>query len=218
MAIVYLVRHGETTWNRDGRFQGQLDADLSELGRAQAAQVAERLATVGLTGVVASDLRRATDTGLAVAARAGVTLEREPAFRELSFGAWQGYTRKEIEARFGDAFAAYLRDPDNARPEGGESFPQAIERVRAAADRHLAADRDGRVAWVMHGGSIRALLTSYLGWPPDRRGLYRLDNASVTLLELRPDTGFVSLHYLNDRSHLGGSADAPGTSQGGDAF
>jgi broad specificity phosphatase PhoE len=218
MALLYLVRHGETTWNREGRFQGQADAELSERGREQAGLVAERLARADLGLVVTSDLRRAHDTARLVAEEAGAPIVLEPGFRELSFGAWQGYTRKEIEARFGPAFAEYLKDPDNGRPEGGETFPEAIARVRTAADRLLADHQEGRMAWVMHGGSIRALLCSYLGWPAPRRGLYRLDNASVTLLELRDNGGFVSLHYMNDAHHLGDNPDLPGTSQGGDAF
>lgn len=220
MALLYLVRHGETTWNREGRFQGQADAPLSERGQEQARRVAERLGRAGIGLVVASDLSRARDTARAVAGAANVELALEPAFRELSFGAWQGYTRKEIEARFGDAFARYLKDPDNAWPEGGESFPEAMERVRSAADRLLRARPEERMAWVMHGGSIRALLCSYLGWPVPRRGVYRLDNAGVSLLELRPGAGagFVSLHYMNDTHHLGERPDVPGTSQGGDAF
>lgn len=218
MALLYLVRHGETTWNQEGRFQGQADAELSDEGRAQAALVAKRLAGADIGLVVASDLSRARETGRAVAEATGAPLLLEPAFRELSFGAWQGYTRKEIEARFGPAFARYLKDPDNARPEGGESFPEAIARVRAAADRLLAQRSEGRMAWVMHGGSIRAILCSYLGWPAPRRGVYRLDNAGITLLELRDGGAFVSLHYMNDTHHLGSRADIPGRSQGGDAF
>jgi broad specificity phosphatase PhoE len=218
MALLYLVRHGETTWNREGRFQGQAEAPLSELGAWQAGRVAERLARAGIELVVSSDLARARDTARAVADEAGVDLVLEPAFRELSFGAWQGYTRKEIEERFGDAFQRYLKDPDSAWPEGGESFPAAIERVTAAAERLLAGRREERMAWVMHGGSIRALLCAYLGWPVPRRGVYRLDNAGVSLLEMRQGAAFVSLHYMNDTHHLGERRDAPGRSQGGDAF
>ncbi|MCL6596032.1 MAG: histidine phosphatase family protein [Firmicutes bacterium] len=218
MALLYLVRHGETTWNREGRFQGQADAPLSDLGREQASRVAERLRATGLGVVVASDLSRARDTAQAVAEAAGVPLVLEPAFRELSFGLWQGSTRAEIEARFGDALRAYLSDPDHGRAEGGESFAEAMVRVRSAADRLLRERREERMAWVMHGGSIRALLCAYLDWPARRRGVYRLDNAGVSLLEVRPAEGFVSLHYLNDTHHLGGPRERPGRSPGGDAF
>ena len=218
MALLYLVRHGETTWNREGRFQGQADAPLSDRGHEQAAKVAVRLHGADIDLVVSSDLSRARDTAACIADRAGAPLVLEPAFRELSFGAWQGYTRREIEERFGDAFVRYLADPDNAWPEGGESFLDAIERVRAAAERLVSGRTEERMAWVMHGGSIRALLCSYLGWPVPRRGVYRLDNAGVSLLELRADGSFVSLHYMNDTHHLGTRLDEPGKSQGGDAF
>lgn len=218
LALLYLVRHGETDWNRDGRFQGQADAPLSERGREQAALVAERLGRAGIELVVSSDLSRARDTAAAVAAASQSAHILEPAFRELSFGLWQGLRRPEIEARFGDAFGRYLADPEGARPEGGETFGDAMDRVGPAAARLLAERTEERMAWVMHGGSIRALLCTYLDWPPPRRGLYRLDNAGITLLELRPRDGFVSLHYVNDTHHLGGPVERPGKSQGGDAF
>jgi broad specificity phosphatase PhoE len=218
VALIYLIRHGETTWNREGRFQGQADAPLSERGREQAERVAARLADRGIERVVSSDLSRARDTAERVARATGAPLELEPALRELAFGRWQGLTRAEIEARFGDEFARYIADPDKGRVVGGESFPDAIVRVRAAAERLLAPNGPERMAWVMHGGSIRALLCAYLDWPVGRRGVYRLDNAGVSLLEVRPGEGFVSLHYLNDTHHLGGPAERPGRSQGGDAF
>jgi len=218
VALLFLVRHGETTWNRDGRFQGQADAPLSDEGRAQAEQVAGRLARSGVDLIVASDLSRAHDTALRVAAATGAPIELEPAFRELSFGAWQGYTKREIVERFGDAFGRYMADPVAGRPDGGESFGDAMARVGAAAKRRLAERPDARMAWVMHGGSIRALLCAYLDWPPVNRGVYRVDNASITLLEVRPPERFVSLHYLNDTHHLGGPTDRPGASPGGDAF
>lgn len=218
MALVYLVRHGETEWNRDGRFQGQADAPLGERGREQAAQVAGRLEKAAAELIVSSDLSRARDTARAIEAATGTACIEEPAFRELSFGLWQGLTRREIEARFGDSFPRYLADPVDGRPEGGESFAEGVVRVRAAADRLLAERTEERMVWVMHGGSIRALLCTYLDWPMRERGRYRLDNASVTLLERRPRDGFVSLHYLNDTHHLGGPFERPGKSQGGDAF
>jgi broad specificity phosphatase PhoE len=217
MALLYLIRHGETIWNREGRFQGQEDVPLSPEGERQGEQVVGRLQGEGLTLVVASDLARARVTAQALAEAARVPLQLDPRLREMHFGAWQGWTRRDMEERDPEAFRAYLADPWRGRPTGGESFADVLERVGRSLQEWVERHPQGRLAVVAHGGTIRAALCHYLGWDPRRRGLFRLDNAGLTLLEVRPD-GFVSLHVLNDTCHLDRRPARPGRSQGGDAF
>ena len=216
MALIYLIRHGETVWNRDKRFQGQTDVDLTEKGTAQAELVAQRLSREKLDLVLASDLRRASETAKAVARLAGCPVELDPALREMHFGVWQGYTREEIESRFDEAFTRYMGDALDGRPTGGETFHEVLTRVADSLTRVVTRLPEGRIGVIAHGGTIRAALCHYLGWDPRRRGVYRLENCSITLLEVRPT--FVSLHYLNDRCHLDDAPAKPGQSQGGDAF
>lgn len=216
MALIYLVRHGETVWNRVKRFQGQTDVELTDLGQAQADLVADRLRREQLEIVVASDLRRASETAERIAREAGCAVETDPSLREMHFGVWQGFTREEIQERFDAAFSRYMEDALDGRPTEGETFREVIERVSAALEAIVRRFPEGRIGLVAHGGTIRAALCHYLGWDPRRRGIYRLDNCAVTLLEVRPE--FVSLHYLNDGCHLGDAPASPGKSQGGDAF
>ena len=92
MVKVVFIRHGETEWNADGRYQGQSDVALSDTGRAQAALLADHFPVEKIDVIYSSDLVRAFDTALAVAGRFGLPVHREPAFREISFGDWEGLT------------------------------------------------------------------------------------------------------------------------------
>ena len=96
MTTLLLVRHGETDWNRDGRWQGQSDTPLNELGRRQARELAEQLD--GVDVVYSSDLARARETAEILAERAGVEVRLDPRLRERGFGAWEGLTLAEIES------------------------------------------------------------------------------------------------------------------------
>src|SRR5215211_8136133 len=100
VTAILLARHGETDWNREGRFQGWADPPLNDAGRAQAQALAERLREMPFDAVYASDLRRAFETAEIVAASHGVPVTPDPGLREVDIGSWSGLTRAEIEERF----------------------------------------------------------------------------------------------------------------------
>ncbi|HVV59310.1 MAG TPA: histidine phosphatase family protein [Gaiellaceae bacterium] len=151
MTIVILARHGETDWNRESRWQGWADPPLNDLGRRQAAELAERLRDVPFDAVYTSDLRRAHETAEIVAAPHGVPVVTDPGLREIDVGSWSGLTKAEIDERFG-----------GERPDG-ETHEQHRERVRAAAARLVAAHPDARILLVCHGGTMRALAETFEG-------------------------------------------------------
>jgi broad specificity phosphatase PhoE len=156
VTTILLARHGETDWNREGRFQGHADPPLNGTGREQAAQLAAELADVELTAVYSSSLRRALETAGIVAAPHGLTPVALDAVREVDVGSWQGLTREEIEARFPDQFARWL-DYRQGWADG-ESYDEMGRRVVEAL-LELAAEHDGeRILCVTHGGPIRAAL------------------------------------------------------------
>jgi probable phosphoglycerate mutase len=179
---VLLVRHGQSTWNAEHRFQGQADAPLSEAGRAQAKDVA---ATVrGWAGgraatVVTSDLERAAVTAeaLADALDAGPPV-LDPDLREIDAGAWQGLLHPEIEAGWPEPYRRW-RDRDDVPAGGGERASEAGRRVVAALRHHTAAARrrDRVLVAVGHGASLRAAMSPVLGWPEAYRRLGTLGNA-----------------------------------------
>ena len=154
---ILLLRHGQSTWNAEGRWQGQSDPPLSELGREQAEEAAGKLAGIGVTGVVTSDLARARDTGEIIARALGLDPPRQhPDLREYDVGDWEGLTRPEIEQGWPDQLAAWREGRLLATP-GGETRSGFLERIMAGLRRVAANDELGDVAVVVtHGGVIRA--------------------------------------------------------------
>ncbi|MGD9696420.1 MAG: histidine phosphatase family protein [Thermoleophilia bacterium] len=198
-----IARHGESDWNAEKRWQGQIDRPLTERGLAQAQALADRLDGVPLAAIYASDLRRAYVTADAVARRRGIAVERLPALREVDFGSWAGLVRAEIERRFPGAMQRWL---DGGRGwEGGETYAQMSDRVlgalRGIAERHP----DGRVLVVAHGGVVRAIHARALGMDYDeyRRRVTFTPNASLSSVEIDA-AGAVRPLDLEDGSGWGG--------------
>jgi 2,3-bisphosphoglycerate-dependent phosphoglycerate mutase len=158
---VILVRHGETEWNRERRWQGWADPPLNALGRRQAAELAERLRETPFDAVYTSDLRRAHETALIVAEPHEVPVVGDRGLREIDVGSWSGLTKQEIDERF-----------DGMRVDG-ETREQHRERVLAAAARIVSAHPGGRILLVSHGGTMRALADAFEG-PIDNCGVIEL--------------------------------------------
>ncbi len=158
MTRLLLVRHGETDWNREQRFQGHADPPLNQTGRAQAVDLSVALAAEPLAAVYSSPLYRALETAEIVAATHGQEPVTVDALMEVDVGAWQGLTRAEIEERYPDEFARWLNHVDGFGFADGESHEQLGARVIPAL-LGLAATHPGeRILAVTHGGPIRAAL------------------------------------------------------------
>lgn len=191
--IVYLVRHGETEWNRSGRYQGHEDVPLNEAGRRQAEQLAAALKGIKLTAVYSSDLKRAYETAAAVARDRELPVHTHAGLREMAFGLWEGLTFEEIKKEHAEAWSAYRGDPAGGAPPGGESFRQLQERVTAAFEEITGNDGEapgkspgrGRTLIVAHGGALKALICSLLGVGPEARRRFIIDNVGITKVALR---------------------------------
>jgi probable phosphoglycerate mutase len=154
VTTILLARHGETDWNREGRFQGWADPPLNATGRAQAVDLSVALMADELAAVYSSPLRRAYETAEIVAASRDLEPVSVDALREVDVGSWSGLTREEIEQRFPEQYARWL-DYDQGW-EDGETYEQMAERIVAAL-LELAALHDGeRILAVTHGGPMRA--------------------------------------------------------------
>lgn len=163
-ARLVLARHGQTAWNAAGRYQGQADPPLDDVGRAQAETLAGELVRLRPAVVVSSDLRRARDTAAAVADRNGLELVSDRRLREVDLGGWEGLDRHEAARRYPGEYRAWIAGQDVARG-GGETLAQAGVRGTAAvtsAVRRLAADTTGRAQGVAvvvtHGLVLQATL------------------------------------------------------------
>ena len=162
-ADLVVWRHGRTEWNESGRFQGQLDPPLDDVGHAQARAAAATLAALRPASIVSSDLARARDTAAYLAALTGVEVAYDPRLREMDVGEWSGRTRREIAELFPETYAAWLRGED-VRREGGENLADMLVRVSAALREHVP-DSGGPVVLVTHGGTARVVVLALLGLP-----------------------------------------------------
>jgi broad specificity phosphatase PhoE len=173
-----LVRHGETAWNREGRFQGHIDVALSDVGRAQARALRVRLEAAHAhlfsdehTAILTSDLRRAQETAEIAFGGAGRTLHVRRELREFCYGVFEGLTRYEIEQRFPGAMAAWVDGDRTFAVDGGESRASVHARVHAAVRDFLAQAAQRHVVIVAHGGVMRQLLSACFEQPGEARGL-----------------------------------------------
>jgi probable phosphoglycerate mutase len=167
MARLLLFRHGQSTWNAEGRWQGWADPPLSDVGEAQAVLAADRLAGFGLTAVVSSDLQRARRTAAIIAERLGLeVLDVEPDLRERNIGDWSGLTTTEIEQGWPGWLTAW-RAGELERPPNGEARADIAARVMAVLER--LAGLDGALLVVTHGGVIH-LVQDHLGCDTVRMG------------------------------------------------
>lgn len=174
MTRLILVRHGESTWNAEGRFQGQSDPPLSEFGRRQADAFAEELADRGIREIYSSDLRRAAQTANALAERTDLRVRLDRRLREIHQGLWEGRLRTEIKRKWPELVLQWEKDPWQCSPPEGETLQQVAARVRSFLGDLLERSIDGSVAVITHKVPA-ALLTLQVS---------RADPSSIWRLEL----------------------------------
>ena len=188
---IYLIRHGETGYVKEGRFYGSTDLPLSEEGREQARALRPWLiAKLGKNvRAYASPLRRVLET--LQSALPGLAPEIDPDLREMDFGACEGLTLAEIKTRFPKLLQAWLDFSPELKFPGGESLADYRERIQRAAAR-LAADPAETLAIFSHGGVIRSLLCHFLRLPPQAYAAFKLPCTGVAVIELSDGYGILS--------------------------
>ena len=182
---IVLVRHGETDWNRDSRFQGHADIPLNEAGRGQARGLALELKGESFSAVYSSPLLRAPETATILVARRGLDVEPAAALMEVDVGSWSGLTRDQVEARFPDGFQRWL-DYGHGWDDG-ETYDELGTRVVSGLKRIARSHPDTTVLAVTHGGPIRSALAASAGVPfgEARRSIHVLGNCAVVRLDVR---------------------------------
>jgi probable phosphoglycerate mutase len=199
---ILLARHGETRWNAEGRYQGQVDVPLSEVGEAQARQLGERLRDLRIDRAVASPLARATRTAqLALGPDREAMLRTDSGLAEIAHGTWEGLLASEIGAMDGARLAAWREAPESVLMPEGESLQMVLDRAWPAFERAcLDLGPDDTLLLVAHDAVNRVLLCRILGLPLSRLWSFRQAPTTLNLLE-GPDTAHLDLVRLNDCHH-----------------
>jgi broad specificity phosphatase PhoE len=195
-----LIRHGQSTWNREHRIQGQLDPPLSDEGRLQAELVGRRLSGRSFAGFYSSDLKRAFETAELIGTALGARPQPEASLREIFLGDWEGLRTEEIAERFPEAWARWVEEPDWDVVPGGEGAGLFDARVAGALDDIFRRHAHGDVLVVTHGGVIQVALHRIVGRPPQGLFPFKIQNASISLIEKRESR--VIIGGVNDIAHL----------------
>ena len=185
-----LARHGETDWNRDGRWQGHADRPLNDAGRRQAKELGYQLRDEAIGAVYASDLARARETAEIVAAPRGLRVRTDPRLREVDIGRWAGLTLAEAEARYPESVARWrAADPEQSF-EAGETYAAMGERVVEALAEIACRHPEDHVLVVLHGGPIRAVLAHEAGisYEEQRHRRQHLENCGLVRIAVEEGT------------------------------
>lgn len=200
MTRLIIVRHGQTIWNLERKYQGHSDIALTEKGLKQAEAVAVRLAAEPVDAVYASDLSRAFKTAECIAAKHNLKVGLVPALREIKFGDWEGLTYEEITVRWPGLLGKLWSTPDELEIPGGESFHQLKARAYDAVTKIVAAHPEQTVAIVAHGGTIGTILCAMLNIHLNHVWSIRQDNTAVNIVEYYE--GRPTICLLNCIRHL----------------
>ena len=212
MTDFIFIRHGETDWNRQQRFQGQIDVPLNDLGQAQARQLGARMAEEPAEHLICSDLQRAQQTAAPLAAAWQAAPVLLPGLREQCFGVLEGLDVPTIKARHPELWLQWLEHRADFALPGGENLRQVHARVMEAVKALAEAHPGRRLAVVTHGGVLDMLWRTAHGLPLS--GLRTCDIPNTGLNHLRWRQGTLDILRWADASHLEGLPEQPSTAAG----
>ncbi|HCD45176.1 MAG TPA: histidine phosphatase family protein [Lachnoclostridium sp.] len=199
---IYLIRHGQTDWNIQGRIQGSHDIPLNEMGRSQAELLAKGMDSRPVSRIFSSTLTRAMETAERISSRQKVEIYSMPQLIEVEFGKWEGMTWDEIMEAYPKEYKLWTLSPDEASPPGGETQDQVISRCVLAVGEILRIT-GGRedVAIVSHGATIAYIVSYMMRNHPEVESII-VENASITTVNYSPLTEDFMLFEMNDTSHM----------------
>ncbi len=203
---LFLLRHGETAWNRARRVMGRRPIPLCDEGRAQLAQVAPHLRGLGIAEIWTSPMVRARETAeIAAEALGGIPIREDDGLAEVDYADWEGRGFAELLAD--PAYHKFHEDPLGSRvPGGGETLLEVRRRVFAAAERALASSSGGHPLLVSHGDPLRLVLAACMAVPPIEFRRLRVDNGALSAVDLTGE--WSEAKFVNMRPDLGTMLDA----------
>jgi len=196
-----IIRHGESQWNPVGRYQGILDPELTERGRAQAVALAKALQREGITCLYSSPLKRTLQTAKVISEHLNVPLYEESRIIEIDHGKWSGMLVEEVREKFPEEFEMWMREPHKVRFEGGESLEDVFRRVKDFLS-YVRREHEGETVGVIsHTVPIRCMYCALLDLDLSKFWSFGCDNASYSVVLI--EEGRNVIQKLNITCHLG---------------
>jgi len=197
---IYLVRHGETDWNRLNLVQGSIDTELNSTGIEQAKKIAERLKNKKIDIIFSSTLKRAYTTASYIKSYHPYAMfETSEKLNEINFGEWEGLNFEELEKKYSQTYLMWKDNPDKAIFPGEGNLHVVMKRVKSFYDEVLQRDY-GNIVVVTHGGIVKLSIIYLLNLPLDFYKKCWIGNASLSIVDIKGERTMLSL--LNDMSHL----------------
>ena len=199
---IYLIRHGQTDWNIQGKIQGSHDIPLNETGREQARLLAIGMASRPVRKIFSSTLKRAVETARMIGESQSVDIYLAPGLMEVEFGKWEGMTWDEIKEQYPAEYERWNLNPVDVAPPGGETQADVLKRVASSIEAVMGmTDKREDIAIVTHGATM-AYIVAYLMRNHPEESEIIVENASITTINYNPLTDDYMLLDANDTSHL----------------
>lgn len=199
MSYIYLIRHGETSWNLEERFQGTTNTELTTVGLNQGKLLAKSLAGTKFENIYSSPLNRAKITADFIGAETECEVTEDLDFKEISFGDWEGLTTKEIRAKY-SWMDKWFEDTGLYQIPNGDVFEDEKNRLKERLTKIAKESKGQNTAIVSHAGIIRLSLIAALDLPLSYYWRFVFGNTSISILEYY--NGIFLLKSLNNTSHL----------------
>ena len=202
MTRIILVRHGETTWNIEGRYQGQEDTPLSERGLKQGQLLAEGLRNIPIDLAISSPLKRSYQTCKFCADLHKLPVATDERLLEINHGSWEGVLSGDIQKQYPVEFAQWHSEPQKVvMPGGGESLEDVRKRVRAAFDEYVVKYPDKTILVAAHDAVNKAIICDILGLGMEHFWQIKQDNTCINVLEY--NEGVWRAVLINSTNHMG---------------
>ncbi|NLJ59143.1 MAG: histidine phosphatase family protein [Tissierellia bacterium] len=206
MTKIYITRHGETVWNREFRFQGYKDSDLTEKGIAAAELLADRIEEIDIDYIITSPLGRAYETAQIVRGKKDVEVIRHEGLKELNLGDFEGMRYEDIKNEYGKLLSRIEGDPFNVRYPNGENLNEFSERVKIAFNEIVEEYKNKTILIVAHGGTIKCIESLVKDFKISKDWISSVvQNCSLSYIEVDENNEAKKI-FFNDTSHLEGTA------------
>ncbi len=200
MTRIYLIRHGQSEWNKSNKIQGQHDTKLTELGKNQAMLLGNSLINENIDIIYTSDLTRAYDTAEIISNIINKPLIASNLIREINFGVWEGLTSNEVKENYKDEYNIWLKEPDKLNIQGLERLEDLQKRAMTFMNRIVQENSNKNIAIVSHGAILKTIILGLLDIEISHYKNISLSNVSLSIIEYRDFNKVLKL--LNDTSHL----------------